>query len=85
MSPNRLVLSAWVVLALMASRSEAGPVVELRGWASEGTLIRGMGQGPDLIRLVAEADWDSSASRDPGPIRSGSGCPTARSNPGISR
>ncbi|WP_435006835.1 formylglycine-generating enzyme family protein [Tundrisphaera lichenicola] len=69
MSPRRLVCSTWIVLALISSRSEAVPVVELLGWASEGALISGKGQGPDLILLVADSSWDVSVARDPSRFR----------------
>jgi hypothetical protein len=59
---------AWFVLGLVASWAEvclAGPVVQLQGWGGEGSVVPGHGQGPDLIQLIAEAEWDPSASRDP--------------------
>ncbi len=58
-----------MALAGWAESGRAGPVVQLQGWAGEGVLIRGNGQGPDLVQLVAEADWDRAASRDPARYR----------------
>ena len=61
------VLAMGLVLGSMASgsHSEAADLVKLEGWANQGILIRGEGMSPDLILLVAEAEWDKSASRDP--------------------
>ena len=59
------VVLALGLSALGAGPSRADPVVRLVGWAGEGTVVPGRGNGPDLIELVAEAEWDRAASHDP--------------------
>jgi hypothetical protein len=61
--------SVWVILAILGSwpgSARAGDLVHLTGWADEGVIVRGKGLGEDVFRLIAEAEWDRSAPREPG-------------------
>jgi hypothetical protein len=54
-----------MILGLSPGMARSGDLVELVRWADEGALVRGKGMGDDVVRLIAEASWDRSASRDP--------------------
>ena len=59
----------WVSLAILGVWSgigRAGELVHLTGWAGEGVVMAGKGQGDDIFKLVAEAEWERSSPRDPG-------------------
>jgi Sulfatase-modifying factor enzyme 1 len=59
----------WASLAILGVWSEigrAGDLVQLTGWAGEGAVVRGSGVSDDVFQLVAEAEWDRSAPREPG-------------------
>ncbi len=68
MSSRGLIRWTWASLAILGSMplmARAGEVVTLTRWADEGVLVQGKGMGEDVVRLIAEARWDPSASRDP--------------------
>ena len=69
MATRGAIWTSWVALAILAVWPEtgrAGELVKLTGWADEGDVIQGRGMGVDLFRLVAEAEWDRAAPREPG-------------------
>ena len=68
MSIRGLIKGGWaalLVLGVLPSGVCLGDAVVLHRWADEGVLIPGRGLGADAIRLISEAKWDPSASRDP--------------------
>jgi hypothetical protein len=61
----RGLLAALAILGALSGSAQAGDLVGLTRWADEGVLIQGKGMGEDVVQLIAEAEWDKSASRDP--------------------
>jgi hypothetical protein len=67
-SSRGLIKVLWAALAILgtwAVPARSGETVVLTRWADEGVLVQGRGMGEDVVRLIAEAEWDRSASRDP--------------------
>ena len=68
MSSLGLIRGLWAGLAILGifpGVARPGDLVVLTRWADDGVLIQGKGMGEDVVRLIAEAEWDRSASRDP--------------------
>jgi hypothetical protein len=60
----KCVLASLAILGVWSEIGRAGDLVKLTGWAGEGSVVNGNGVGDDVFQLVAEAEWDRSASRD---------------------
>ena len=68
MATRGVIGFAWAGLAILAglpNLARAGDLVHLSRWAGEGVVVRGQGMGGDVFQLIAEAEWDRSAPRDP--------------------
>jgi hypothetical protein len=62
------IIGVWAILlfaGLVPTETRAAEPCTLKRWADQGVLAPGKGMGPDLIKLIAEAEWNASASRDP--------------------
>lgn len=59
------VLAILLFAGLSPADDRTGEVCVLKRWADQGVVVPGKGMGPDLIMLIAEAEWNAAASRDP--------------------
>ena len=62
----RIGWAGLAIVGLMPGLALAGDLVRLSRWAGEGMVVRGQGMGDDVFALIAEAEWDRAAPRDPG-------------------
>ena len=60
------VWAGLAILGLSPGGARAADLVHLSRWAGEGVVFRGQDMASDLFALIAEAEWDRAAPRDPG-------------------
>ena len=54
------------ILRFPSGDARSADLVRLDRWAGEGSVIRGQAMNGDVFALIAEAEWDRAAARDPG-------------------
>ena len=62
----RGVWAGLAVLGIVPGEARSAELVQLSRWAGEGVVFRGQEMTSDLFALIAEAEWDRAAPRDPG-------------------